>query len=263
LTLAAKPAETDWQYTICSLPHAFKDVVAIRQENAIRSWQTLWPPPEVILIGDDPGVAEAATRLGCKHEPSIRRNEFGTPLVNSMFEVAQASATHDLVCYTNCDVMLVGLANAMRVCAEAFDQFLMVGRRWDVDIHHAWDFVPDWETRLWNATQHSGKLHSLGALDYFAFRRGLYVDVPDFAVGRSAWDNWLVSHVVQRDIPVIDASAVVLTVHQDMPRPSPMTAERAEERKRNRVFYDRDCRHVRGSAKNANWILTKGGLAKR
>lgn len=251
-----------WGFTIFAMPHAFEGDTAIRQENAIKTWKLLKPEPEIILIGDETEVREAAHSLGCYRVPDVRRNEFGTPLVASIFFMGQDAAWYDHICYVNSDVMLLGLGRAIKVCADAFDQFLMIGRRWDLDVPFQWKLTPDWQSQLRTVVKQRGKLHSVGALDYFAFRRGLYRNIPDFAIGRSAWDNWMVSHVVQRNIPVIDATEVVLAVHQEHSS-SPMTKARAKERKRNRMFYDRDRHGVTGTTKNANWTLTKCGLAKR
>lgn len=253
----------DWGFTMCAVPRAFEGVIGIRQENAIRSWQCLEPLPEIVLIGDDPGVAKAARGFKCRYEPDVDRNEFGTPLISSIFWIAQSRATHDLVCYVNCDIMLVGIADAIRVCADVFEQFLMIGRRWDIDVYQRWKFALGWQVHLRRFVQGKGNLQGVDAIDYFAFRRGLYRKVPGFAIGRSAWDNWLVSCAIQRDIPVVDASQVVLSVHQDTAHPTHMTAERALERKRNRAFYDRDCKRVKGTMRNANWTLTKDGLVRR
>ena len=60
----------------------------------------------------------------------------------------------------------------------------------------------------------TGKLQPPYAVDYFAFSRGLYQDVPPFAVGRVHWDHWLVWKARSMRVPVVDASADVLAIHQ-------------------------------------------------
>ena len=56
------------------------------QRNAIKSW-TLLPEVEVILLGEETGLAENARELGVKHIRNVARNESGTPLISSMFEL--------------------------------------------------------------------------------------------------------------------------------------------------------------------------------
>jgi len=57
--------------TIFSIPKAFAGHNGIIQNNAIQSWVRLSPACQVILFGDDPGVAEAARRFGVVHVPDI------------------------------------------------------------------------------------------------------------------------------------------------------------------------------------------------
>ena len=52
------------ELTIFACPKGFVGRAGEIQRNAIRSWVRLGPDVEVILLGDDEGVAEAAQELG-------------------------------------------------------------------------------------------------------------------------------------------------------------------------------------------------------
>ena len=65
------------------------------------------PSVEVIRFGDEEGAAETAKELGLHHEPHVERTEFGTKRLDFMFSRAQAVARHDLLCYINCDILLM------------------------------------------------------------------------------------------------------------------------------------------------------------
>ena len=52
-------------------------------------------------------------------------------------------------------------------------------------------------------------------IDYFAFPRGMMVDVPPFVIGRPGYDNWLLWQTRQRRIPLVDASDEAPVVHQN------------------------------------------------
>ena len=61
--------------TFFSAPKPFTDPhIATIQRNAIKSW-TLLPDVEVILLGEETGLAEAARELGVKHIPNVERNQ--------------------------------------------------------------------------------------------------------------------------------------------------------------------------------------------
>ena len=201
--------------TIFTIPKPFRGHIGIIQRNAIQSWLRLRPVCEIILFGDDEGTAKAAAEFGIRHIPDIARNEFGTPLINSLFEVAQRSATHNLMAYVNADIILMNdFVTAVRRMPK--HSFLMVGRRWDLDLHEALDFNrADWETQLRVRVAATGKLHPPGGIDYFVFRRGFWRDIPPFAIGRTAWDNWLIYRTRSLGAPVIDATRTVTAIHQN------------------------------------------------
>src|SRR5215472_4646768 len=128
--------------TIFSTPKAFKGHIGIIQRNAITSWTFLHPRPEIILFGNEAGAAEAAKDISVRHISQIMRNEFGTPLLHDLFQRAEEHASHDTLCYVNADILLLDdfLKAVVRV-REWSSKYLMVGRRWDVDIRKPINFV--------------------------------------------------------------------------------------------------------------------------
>ena len=195
----------------------FRGHDGIIQRNALKSWTLLHPDVEVILFGDEEGAADAAHNSGLRHEPRVERNEFGTKRLDSLFYRAQAVARHDLLCYINCDIVLMpDFLDAVKWVREKHLQFLMVGRRWDIETA-----VPsssgnrDWEPLLHRQVLQKGQRRGPEWIDYFVFARGLYKDLPPFVVGRVVWDNWLVWKALASNHSVIDASSAVRAVHQN------------------------------------------------
>lgn len=185
------------------------------QRNAIQSWVLMCPECEIILFGDDEGTAEVAAEFGIRHIPDIARNEYGTPLLNSLFDVAQRSASHDLMAYVNADIILMSdFVTAVQHMPS--HPFLMIGHRWNLDIRDALDFKShNWEIVLRDRVANAGKLHPPGGIDYFVFRRGFWCDIPPFAIGRTAWDQWLIYRARSIGALVIDATRTVTAIHQN------------------------------------------------
>ena len=52
-------------------------------------------------------------------------------------------------------------------------------------------------------------------MDYFAFPRGVYTNLPPFVVGRARWDNWMIYSSRRRGIPVVEGTHDILAVHQN------------------------------------------------
>jgi hypothetical protein len=201
--------------TLFSIPKPFQGHIGVIQANAVRSWARLHPDADVILFGSEEGTEELAAQLKIKYIRDVQRNENGTPLVGPLFAAAQKQARHELIGYVNADIILMSdFSNAVQQIK--LPQHLILGHRWDVDIKESIDFNnPDWERELKARVKKEGKLHASTGIDYFIFRRGLYDDVPPFAIGRGAWDNWLVYHGRAARVPVIDVTAVVTAVHQN------------------------------------------------
>lgn len=188
------------------------------QRNALKSWTLLHPKVEVILFGDEEGAAETVKELGLRHELHVERNQFGTKRLDFMFCRAQAVARHDLLCYINCDILLMqDFCAAVDRVREKHSRFLMVGRRRDTEIKVPLSFGnKDWESLLRRRVLRNGHQRGPEWIDYFIFSHGLYGErVPPFVVGRVFWDNWLVWKALASNHPVIDASHAILAVHQN------------------------------------------------
>ena len=133
--------------TIFTAPKAFSDPhINIIQRNAIQSYKDLGPRAEVFLIGDEEGMKEAASDLGVRQLPDVKRNEMGTPLVSSIFSLARDAASNEIMIYLNADIMLLPeCLDVIDTIRDLEKDFLLVGRRWDLDIMREIDFSSDWQ----------------------------------------------------------------------------------------------------------------------
>jgi len=201
--------------TLFAIPKPFRGHNGVIQTNAIRSWLCLRPPCEIMLFGNEEGTAEVATKFGLRHVPDIACNEYGTPLVSSLFSSAQQLARHDILGYVNADIILTS-DFLPSISLVPHKSFLLVGQRWDIDVKESIDFnAPDWEAGLRARVTREGKLHPVTGIDYFVFSRGLYDDMPPLAIGRGGWDNWLVYRARGLKVPVIDATKAITAIHQN------------------------------------------------
>src|SRR5438105_543872 len=203
--------------TIFSTAKPFVGHSAIIQRNALESWCRLTPDIEIILLGDVPGAAEICRELRLRHEPQMALNEHGAPLLNDLFERAQRLAHHEAVCYCNADIIFTSdFVRALERVRSRFETFLMVGRRWDLDVIQPLDFsLLDWQETLVERAHREGFQRLHYNIDYFAFPRGQYHDLPPVAIGRRWWDNWLLWKMRAAGVPVVDASETITAIHQN------------------------------------------------
>jgi len=200
------------------------------QRNAIQSW-TLLPDVEVILLGEETGLAEAARELGVKHIPIVARNESGTPLISSMFQLAREHGHSDLLCIINADMILmpdfveaartvlyggrVGAGSSRPVSRPHRDNFVLLSQRWDLDLTQPIEFTNGWQETLRNTVYAAGTLHRPAGSDIFLFPKFCYEDIPDFTIGRAGWDNWMIYKARKEGWAVIDCTPSVMIVHQN------------------------------------------------
>jgi hypothetical protein len=187
------------------------------QRNALKSWTLVHPDSEVILFGDDEGAASVAKELGIRHEPYTEKNEAGSNRMDYMFARAQAIARHDVLCYSNCDVIFMqDFCLAVQAVLEAHEEFLMVGRRWDTELTQSCKFGEShWQSSIREIALRNNRQRTPDWIDYFIFSRGLFTGLPPLVVGRVFWDNWTVWKALEMKKPVVDVSRVVLAVHQN------------------------------------------------
>src|SRR5689334_15466920 len=113
--------------TLFSAPKSFTDPhIAMIQRNAIKSW-TLLPNVEVILLGEETGLADVAEEFGVRHVRNVARNESGTPLISSMFQLAREHSNSELLCIINADIILMpDFVDAASQTAKLRDKFVLL-----------------------------------------------------------------------------------------------------------------------------------------
>lgn len=155
-----------------------------------------------------------AKEYGVVHIPDIPVNEFGTPYLDTAFQRAQEVATNDMMCYVNADIiffddLLVTLDHI------PFEKYLVVGRRWDIDMDqlidfHAYESRNSFKELVLTDAQQNQPYGS----DYFIFTKHCLGQLPAFTVGRPYWDNWMIYNARAKGMPAIDASLAIVDVHQ-------------------------------------------------
>ena len=202
--------------TLFSAPKPFTDPhIAMIQRNAIKSW-TLLPDVEVILLGEETGLAEAAKELGVKHIPNVTRNESGTPLISSMFQLARENSNSDLLCIINTDMILMpDFVEAARRSRMLRDKYVLLSQRWDYDITSPINFAEGWQSQLRESVRKQNQLHRPAGSDFFLFPKSCYADIPNFTIGRAGWDNWMIYKARTERWAVIDCTPSIMIVHQN------------------------------------------------
>lgn len=203
-------------FTLFTIPKPFAGHSGTIQINAIKSWVSLCCKPEVILFGDEEGVAEIALEYNVINIDHIEKSEGGTPYLNDAFNKAVEVSNNNYLCYVNADIILMNdFVEVFNTLKRTFDKILALGRRWDVDIKENLEFSKGWDIELREYVRTNGKLHGYTGIDYLLFTKETFKDIPSFIVGRVGWDNWMVYNASSNNIPVVDVTKAATVVHQN------------------------------------------------
>ncbi len=251
--------------TLFAIPKAFRGHINIIQRNAIRSWTLLQPRPRLILFGSDEGTKEIAAEMNLEHVPEVATSEYGTPIIQDVFQKARKMSTDPLLCYINSDIILMAdFVKSIQQTQNLKKQFLLCGQRWNLDIVEPLDFSEGWQDRLRKEIQASGILEEAWAIDYFVFTQKVGTRMPPFIIGRPAWDNWFLYSARADGYPLIDATSSISIVHQNhdykhIPKGTGKTWD-GPEADHNIKLAGAAAREI--SLKDATHTLTSGGLKR-
>lgn len=202
--------------TFFSAPKPFTNPhIAMIQRNAIKSW-TLLEDVEIILLGDEVGLAEIAREFNLKHFPNVKVNDTGVPLISSMFEIARENSKSELLCIINADMILMDdFVEMTKQVKSQKSKFVLLSQRWDYDIESPLDFDEGWQLKLRENVTKQNQLHRPAGSDFFLFPKSCYQDIPNFTIGRAGWDNWMIYKARKENWAVIDCTPSVMIVHQN------------------------------------------------
>lgn len=251
--------------SIFTAPKPFIDPhIATIQRNALRSWLQMGGETEILMIGNESGMAEVAAELGLRHLPQVRCNSEGTPLVSSIFELARQSTNSPLLAYLNTDMLIFpDFIEIAKAVAHQAKDFLVIGQRWDLDVKKPLDFSNGWENRLREEIKRNGRQHRPAGSDYFIFPRHIFTEIPEFAIGRAGWDNWMIYHARQEGWRVVDATPDLMVIHQEhgySHLPGGQPHYNLEESQRNMALAGGA--HTMYTVLDSDWQLIDGKLRR-
>lgn len=216
-----------------------------------------------MVMGIDPGSKEICEELGIIHVPDVELNEFGTPILSSMFTEAEKRAKNEVMALISSDIIVFddAIAAAARLLHHLPHGFMGGVHRYDKHIEGLIDFTdPDWvgKTRIHLSLGHPG------CGDFFLIKKGTYVNgVLPFAVGRASADNWLV-HEATRLGCSVDMTPVVTILHQNHDHshiPGDLGGMiSGPEFKKNRDLVGGG---VHSQIADSSWVLTHDNLVRR
>ena len=200
-------------YTIFSCPKEFTSLFGVIQRNAINSWLKLSPKPKIILFGIENEDIKKEFDDDCITFLSIDHvNEYKTPFISSIFEKAIEHSPTETLCYVNSDIILFN--DFPRTVENLIYQkkYFGVGKRYTIEIEKILDFSDQSKIRDYYLKNLKFDLYT--GSDYFIFHKKSIRNMPNFLIGRTCWDNWLMYNAVKNNLNQIDCSFDIACIHQ-------------------------------------------------
>lgn len=252
--------------TLFTVPRAFEGQIDLIQQNALLSWKLLPNSPQIIVLGDEIGNREICNEYEIDFIPNVKTSIQGTPLVNDIFKKAQEQAFYDIMAFVNTDIILMkSFVDAVIKIINEFKNFLLIGQKHDIELRERIDFEDNlWEKKLIDKVELEGKLHAPCGIDYHVFRKGNWLDLPPFVIGRSSYDCWITAQSIKKGDAVIDGTKFIYAIHQKHKHKYLKDGRpilEGLEAKNNRELGGSDV--FKGFVSYATWKMTNDGLIKK
>jgi len=180
------------------------------QTDALLSWQKLDPKPEIIIIGNDPGTAQACRQNGFIHIPEVECSETGTPVCIDFIRQAEKRASNDIMLLCSGDIFITqDTIEAAKAISKQMDEFCVVPRKKFVDIENG---VPVRDVICGTGTPWA----TWQGGDYYLHSKGIFEGMPNFLVGRHYVERWMYRWLCNKNA-LIDGTLAITCLHQKHP----------------------------------------------
>lgn len=193
------------------------DEFITEQTNAVLSWKQLRLKPEIIIFGDDKGVAEFCTTHGIKNVSVVKKNYKDVPLINDIITQGYGySNDADYVIYINADIILLDdFCDTIEAFTRDFPNVkscFLSAVRYDVRNYHLLDFAGEWRKDLEESFR--GEYATPDGIDIFVHKKGNYGDMKEFAIARGYFDTWMLNYALRNFEVTVDMTSTVKIYHQ-------------------------------------------------
>jgi hypothetical protein len=202
--------------TFFTCPKLHNGVTKIHQENCFKSLEKINIKKEIIIFDDNNQFKkESFSKNYYKIIHNIKKNEFGTPFINKIFSEAIWQSQYKYLIYLNSDIILNDtLRDALDIIIKFESKnFIGVGHRTNIDLN---DPIFNFDSSyIKNYVKQNFKRQNKWGVDYFIFKKENFISIPDFLIGRTSWDNWILNKLKKKKFKLIDCTSIIECFHQN------------------------------------------------
>jgi hypothetical protein len=186
----------------------------IVQTNAVKSWLKLEPTPEVFIMGGDESVKSFCEELNITHV-DVKQSEYGVPYLNDMMYKIEDLASNDFLLLVSGDIILFQeTIAALNIAKNRLANFCLCSIKQESSVDSLIEFKAGWEIEIKKSAIHYS-LPTSG--DFFLYPKKYFLNsipgIPDFIIGRSSCDSWLIKKAFEADV-LVNATDFIPLIHQ-------------------------------------------------
>ena len=168
-----------------------------------------------VLIYCEQDYHSIAKKYGFKIVSDFKKDNFGLPIVKSLFNETHKNYNRDFYVYLNSDIIIE--EKFLDIIKQIdLDEFMLLGRRKDVYGVPKVDFINHSKKEIHlKLKKHKTEVHNELGIDYFGYTNGFWdlSKMPKFRIARARFDHWLTGFALSQQKPVIDISKVYQPIH--------------------------------------------------
>ncbi|KAK6174333.1 hypothetical protein SNE40_017634 [Patella caerulea] len=186
--------------------------------NTFLNWKKFKPHVQPVVFTNESAVIKQAMEHGWECQPLLHVSPYNVPILKYMYIQVQQKYRSRFYAYVNSDILFDdGLIKTLTAVNSSTSlpkvtPLLIIGQRTNVlnvTLAESSTF------QKLHEISKRGRLFHTYAEDYFITdRRFPWETIPELAIGRPAYDNFLVLFARAGNMTVIDSTATILAVHQ-------------------------------------------------
>lgn len=188
-------------------------------KRTLRNWASFMPRVDIVVFTNVSDDAKFTKAFGAKVLPVLEHGGGGAPVLRWMFETVKKYYTKSTFYgYVNSDILftdtLISTLETIKNIKSMNNPIFVVGRR--INVNGVSDNEAENYENIETMARHRGQLFAAHAEDFFITNAAFpWSNIINIVVGRLAYDNWIVGHVIcNMKIDVIDVTDTVTAVHQ-------------------------------------------------
>ncbi|XP_060073237.1 uncharacterized protein LOC132553050 [Ylistrum balloti] len=185
--------------------------------RTLQNWGSFMPYINIVMFTNDSRIKKQSRDHGWTVFPVMSVGVEGIPVLKAMFQKVIQNFSTPYYGFANGDILFTETILESMLAARKYfnhdENVMLTGRR--INVPHLTNKELVSYKFMEKAAKERGNLFVISSEDYFITTKHFpWHSIPNFVIGRPAYDNWLVAHARCNHIKVVDMTNSILAIHQ-------------------------------------------------